>query len=310
MRDILSEVLPTGYDKVTNLERVGNTNFLYGGLNIIYGLEGSGKSWQVAASDFEDKDVVYIDTDGSNGTLFVEHCNRHNVHYVSSDTVMLVGKEYVNNKNKNKDHTQIPTVSKVRLIIENIITHNEKKYNDFKPVFIIDSLSSVSEGAEINNSEKISPALYQMNSHAEEYGYCMILIDHATIKMNAKGIPSDFKLEGNEGGKKRTTVTTNKYSPIDPNKPELGGVFLCERARGNICGLKKGDKCNVSSATCRIALDWFSDRFPEVFDRDIKQSEFTAKTKNEKDKWIRDFKKDLLPKGQLVKEDLKQKCCR
>ncbi len=304
MKNILSEMFPTGYGKVTDLERVGNTNFLYGGLNIVYGLEGSGKSWQIVASDFGDNEVIYLDTDGSNGTLFAKHCEDHDVHYIDSSTIMDLNKAFIDNYNEQRDknfvHGQLTTFQKVFILLVSLVDNyrykNHKSYMNkklSKPVFIMDSFSSMSEGAKINNSEDISNMLYPFNHVAERLGICLILIDHATRNSERD---HGFKLEGNEGGKKRTTVTVNKYLPTYPNEPELGGSFLCERARGNLSGLKIGDSANVSSVNISNALAWLEKRYPKALDDEISKTDFTKKTRNEKDKWVRAFEGELFNK--------------
>ncbi len=298
MKNILSEMFPTGYGKVTDLERVGNTNFLYGGLNLVYGLEGSGKSWQIVASDFGSNEVLYLDTDGANGSMFVEHCENHNVHYVDSNTIMNLNKAFIDNYNEQRDknykHDKLTTFQKVFMLLVSLVDRYKAVHGEsVKPIFIIDSFSSMSEGAKINNSEDISYLLYQFSRVAEELNICLILIDHATRNSERD---HKFKLEGNEGGKKRTTVTVNKYLQNDPNKPELGGSFLCERARGNLSGLKIGDLAKVSSVNVSNALDWLKDRFPEALEGEISKSDFTKKTKNEKDRWVKDFIDELFTK--------------
>jgi hypothetical protein len=286
MNDILSDVLPEGYNKAVDLDRVGETNFLYGGLNIVYGIDGTGKSYQTSAS-FVDEDVVYFDTDGSNGRLFVEHCNKNGVHYINYETVATFTP-----KNKLLDNTF--------KIIGKIVAHNRAKSNDFRPVFIVDSLTSIAEGQEINNAEKISPLLYLLNNHASIHNYCLILIDHATEHFE-KGKHIGFKLEGNAGAKKRTSVTVNRYVPADVHNPEFGGTFYCERARGNNSGLRKGDEYLVTKVNKAMALEWIKRRNPNWLVDGMTKSEMTIKTKNLKDKWVRAFIDDIFGKSVVDK---------
>ncbi len=298
MENILSELLPAGYDKVADLKRVAKTNFLNGGLNIVYGLDGSGKSWQIVTSDFGDYEVVYLDTDGSNGTAFVDHCKSNNVNYINSETIVNINKDFIDNFNnkydKNIEYDTSTTFIKVFVIlIELAYGYKDAYKNKDKLVFIMDSFSSMAEGAKINNAEDVSPMLYQFNQVAEQLNICLVLIDHAT--KNREQV-SEFKLEGNEGAKRRTTVTINKYLPIDPYKPEQGGSFLCERARGNSDGLKIGNLYNASS-TISHALGWLEKKLPELFDgEEISKSDFTSKTKNESDKWIRPLSHEFFTK--------------
>jgi len=275
MNDILSGILPTGYDEVIDLERIGETNFLYGGLNLLYGLEGSGKSWQTVIALKDIQDVVYLDCDGSNGKLFVDHCTENNLHYVKQSVVEQV---------KAKD-----MVHKVLSLILQILNANRKNQVDFRPVFIIDSLTSIGEGQEINNAEKIGPLMYLLNNHSANNNYGMILIDHAT-ELRDRGMVLGFKLEGNQGAKKRASVTTNRYVASNTNEPQNGGVFICERARGNADELTKGTEHKLNTANKAIALKWINDKKPEWLNGDvITKTTVSRATKNTKDKWVRDF---------------------
>ncbi len=284
MIDVLEEVLPGGYNEVEDLERIGTTPFIHNGLNLVYGIEGSGKSWQVASSLKGIDDVVYIDTDGSNGKAFVNHCQAHNVHYIKNAVVeSMTGKSIAD---------------KVNHLIA-IITEKAKKEGS-NPVFILDSLTSIMEGAEINNAEKIAPVLYKINNYANTNGICIIIIDHATKNNDHQ---DGFKLEGNAGGKKRTTVATHKYIPINPLRPEKGGIFKCEKARGNTGGLKVGDTIEVMSITANDAIDWFkSEDNPnrnKFLTDEFTKSEFTKITNHHRDRWIRQFRDDIF----LSRED-------
>jgi predicted ATP-dependent serine protease len=69
IQDILNSDYPETQTELSDLYRIGDTTFLYNTLNIIYGLEGSGKSWQVSKAlgqAEKDAEVLYIDADGSN----------------------------------------------------------------------------------------------------------------------------------------------------------------------------------------------------------------------------------------------------
>ena len=287
MRDILNNILPNGYNKVKDLERVGETNFLYGGLNILYGMDGSGKSWQVVSSlgDIDLKEIeniVYLDTDGSNGSLFVEHCYKHGLHYINNDTI-------------HSHHDGLDLINKVMFMIVSIVKNGNKKYENFKPVFVIDSLTSIGEGRKINNAEDISPLLYKINNIAEKHNICIILIDHAT-ELYSNGEYKGFKLEGNSSAKRRTTVTINRYEPLETSDPKLGGIIVCERARGNIDGLSIGNIQKVFNKTKQLALEWIKQRQPEWLKKDISKTEFSRATKHKKDSWVRDYFEDLFDK--------------
>ena len=74
--------------EITDLYVVPETNFLFGGLNLIYGTSESGKSWQTStAIKNSNCNNYYLDTDGSNGQQFVEHCINNNVDYISAEAI-------------------------------------------------------------------------------------------------------------------------------------------------------------------------------------------------------------------------------
>ena len=112
------------------------------------------------------------------------------------------------------------------------------------------------------------------------------MIDHATV---GKDYDGGFKLEGNAGAKKRTTVTVNRYTPVDPKQPEKGGVFKCERARGNSSNLKINTLHEVHSKTVEDALKFIIKRKPDIKTTGISQTEVTNTTKHDRDKWVRSF---------------------
>jgi hypothetical protein len=262
--------LPTGYNKVSDLKLVEGTNFLYGGLNLIYGIDGSGKSWQLAMSFASE--AVYIDTDGSNGSEFLDHCTSNEVHYINSDTVETF---------KSKT-----TIGKILGLIEAIVKENPEQL-----IFVVDSLSSINEGGNINNSEDISPIMYAMNNFAEKHSISLILVDHATEN---RELPDGFKLEGNAGAKRRSTVTVNKYISHNKAYPALGGSFICERARGNKDGLSKGNVITIHPASLNDAKAWLTNKFPKLLEGEsITATELTKVTKNKKDLWIRRYKAEL-----------------
>ena len=279
MNDILSGILPTGYDEVSDLIRIGETNFLYGGLNLVYGLDGTGKSWQTTVALEDIPDTIYLDLDGSNGKQFVKHCKKYNMHYVKQDVIEhgTAGKKLVD---------------KVFKIIRRIIEHNRETNKEFRPVFVIDSLTSIGEGQEINNAEKIGPLLYAINNHASKLDYGLILIDHAT-ELRDMGEVRGFKLEGNAGGKRRATVTVSRYEASNVTKPALGGVFICERARGNSSGLIKGVKHLVNKANTALAIEWVEKYRPDWLTKSISATEFANATKNPPELWVKGFRDEL-----------------
>jgi len=259
--------------EVTDLEAVSGTNFLFGGLNLIYGVDGSGKSWQVSAA-IKDSEAnnFYIDTDGSNGKLFVDHCLRNNVHYISADTV-----------DEQEEKAIIEKVKKVITLIS--ITMTERKN-----VIVIDSLTSIAEGLGINNAEDISTPLYSLNTLAAKHGVALILIDHATERPT---LPDGFKLEGNAGAKRRTTVTVNKYLPIEKKNVAKGGIFTCERVRGNSSGIVMGHPHIVAAITIEDAVAFMLKKCPAIVTTGITKTEATVTTKHPRDIWVRDFFKDI-----------------
>lgn len=259
--------LPKDVSTVVDLVRIPNTNFLIGGLNMVYGLSGSGKSWQVASAFTEDCDSFYLDTDGTNGKAFASHCEAHDVGYIKEDTIRKVaGSSFI---------------ARCETLIELIAKAADP---DKHTVIVLDSLTSIGEGTRINNAEDISPKLYSLNNLAAKLGICLVLIDHATRT------DFGFKLEGNEEGKKRATVTTNRYEPSAPNKPEEGGVLTCERARGNADGLKVGVTQAFGTVhTLNDAIAFIQKKG----NSSITQTEFSRLTKHSRDLWVREFRGEL-----------------
>ncbi len=300
-RDGIEYLIPKDYDKVSDLKKVGDTNFLYGGLNLVYGLDGSGKSWQVVRNDFQNEDVFYIDTDGSNGSLFVKHCKDNGVNYIKHDVFDHIAK-YLNEEHNTKSG-EYSFVTLIMELIRKIITVNRNKYADFKPVFIVDSMTSVLEGLNINNAQDISPPLYGFNRYADKDNYCLIIIDHATRIRDAVG-EDDFKLEGNSGAKKRTTVTINKYVAHNYSKPELGGSFICQRARGNDGGLSLGKKIHINNSTLASAVAWFNstDSRKHAINNKISATEFGDLTKHDNSRWIKDYRYQIFDESIVGKK--------
>ncbi len=268
MKSFLTGILPDGYNDAIDLEAVDGTHFLFGGLSMVYGVDGSGKSWQTVALLSKVRDVYYLDTDGSNGRLFKEHCDTHSVEYINNRTVMAVDKKSV--------------VLKTFTLVKQICDAYKEAGDIGRPVFVVDSLSSIGEGQEINNAEKIAPLLYKINNLAEDYSCSIILIDHSTENSD---LEDGFKLEGNAGAKRRATVSISKYIPIDKKRPNIGGLFKCERIRANSSGIKIGDTIRVFTMNAFDAMKW-------VIDKNLNEcgkSEFTKATQHSKDIWIRDF---------------------
>lgn len=256
-------------DEIDDLCAVSETNFLFGGLNLIYAPDSYGKSWQLCiAVKNSCVNNFYLDTDGSNGKAFVEHCHNNNVYYVKADSIDVI-------PGKDLFEKTIKTIDKIG---------NTMK--ELKNVIIIDSLTSLMEGAGINNAEDISDPLYNLNRLAAKYNAALILIDHAT---EGDTYEDKFKLEGNAGAKRRTTVTVHRYIPTDKKKPEKGGTFICERARGNTSNISIGSRHIVQSTTVEDALNFMLLKFPKLKKNGITQSDATYQTRHNNNQWVRDY---------------------
>lgn len=295
--DEISQILCKGFDDLKNLENISNTPFFYGGLNIVYGKAGSGKSWQLAKLISKTNDeaiIVYLDSDGSNGGKFVNHCKSNNIIYAS------IGKELI----KDIEWNSLSNLKKVIVAMNKIHSRINCRI-----IFIIDSLSSILEGADINNSQNISPILYKLNNKAEELDCSIVIVDHSTNKTDLRdGKIVDFKIEGNESAKLRATCSVCKYIPFDYNSPDIGGKFIVERSRDQDL-VKKSSEYNVENIDPNlIAYEWFKEKIG--FD-EITKSTLTSKTKNKKDLWLRDYIKKMFTSSQdgnkttmkLLKED-------
>ena len=260
-------------DEIADLCAVPETNFLFGGLNLIYAPDSYGKSWQLCVA-VKNSLVTnfYLDTDGSNGKAFSDHCINNNTFYVGATAIET-------NKGSNLFEKTVTAINDIG-----------ETMKELKIVIIIDSLTSLIEGIGINNAEDISEPLYNLNRLAAKYDAALILIDHATE--NTKHL-NGFKLEGNAGAKRRTTVTVNRYLPIDPKKPEKGGTFVCERARGNISDIAINSKHTVHSVTIKEALKFMLKKFPELKTKGITQTHFTETTKNKNTLWLREYRDRL-----------------
>jgi len=285
IHSILEQTLPANYGATTDLKRIGETPFLHGGLNIVYGRESSGKSYQLAQVLKGIDHVIYLDSDGSNGTQFREHCTANGVGYVNIPNL------------PSRAGTTILDV--VNDIIRKVAIKVDAEGG--RAVFVIDSLTSTIDGAGINNAESISPILYGLNHLAEQTNSSIILIDHATDIKNAKGTVVDFKMEGNAGAKARTTVTTVKYEPLKSTEPQKGGTFTVVRARGNKDKLVKGTAVIIKNkGTLEDVRDFIEEKLGKG---EFTTTDLNRVTNSSKTKWIRESAKILLTarkKGQTT----------
>ncbi|RLF63557.1 MAG: hypothetical protein DRN30_06410 [Thermoplasmata archaeon] len=277
IQDYLNAEYAVTQESIVDLVQIGETPFLYNGLNIFYGRESSGKSWQspVALRDVQ-VEKVYIDADGSNGSKFKQHCIDNGFSYIPMSKVL----------------DNLPANISIKEAVVAVITDLTvamSKHNE-RVVFIVDNPSAISEGMNINNSQDISPLLYEFNGLCETLNTTIILIDHSTDTRGSNGQVNGFKLEGNAGAKRRATVTTVRYDPLNTDAPWEGGTLTNERARGNTTNLKKGDfQVVANNNTAKLALDFLKEKCGKVFSK----SDLTNATRNTKDKWIRTFIDDI-----------------
>ena len=230
-KELLTKVLGNGYGDIEPLTQVGKAPIFFDSLALIYAPDGYGKSWQSASllgtMSNDSTWVIYLDADGSNGKKFAQHCRSKGVEYVSV---------------ANVDSNEKTGLKKIKSIISNI-----SKQSDKNMVFIVDSLTSLNDGGRINNAEDISPILYDINEFAQQTGHAIVVIDHATRRYGDDGTVRGFKLEGNEGGKKRPTSSVLRYEPTNVDKPQLGGTFTVERSR-DADKFKLGDEFLIKGA--------------------------------------------------------------
>ena len=294
---LLAEDFGEDHDVVKPLERVTGTTFIYGGLNLVYGVEGAGKSHQlvkllskVAKTNY----VIYFDTDGANGKNFVNHCRSNNVHYMKQETII----PYL------KDETSTLLDASLRAI-ETLIKRKRGKNPDSKIVIVLDSFMSMAGGQEINNAEKVAPILYKLNHHAEKLDYCLIVVDHATKTFSKDGKVHGFKLEGNEQGKLRTTVTASKYTPFSYSNPQKGGTFELVRTRGDRDGSEtlievKGVETNTQPVNKKDRLvEWLKSKKPKWLEEGMTQRELTRATQTSK--WVKESIGELFTKSKVGK---------
>ena len=160
--------------KIKYLEKLEGTDFIYGGVNLINGFTEVDKAYQLVKLLSESSgsvDVTYIDTDGAKDGNFVKHCASYYVCYVNR----MVVPSYC------KDETSTWLDASLDLIETDIKDIREGDIEpDCKLVFVLDSVSSICKGQKKSNNvvEYVEPLLYKLSHHAQEFDYCLILIDN------------------------------------------------------------------------------------------------------------------------------------
>lgn len=242
----LSSIFGDGFDEGEDLQQVGSVPFFYASLGIAYGVEGSGKSWQIVELLGKNTDdnvlTIHLDTDGANGGKFIAHCKKYGVTYINFNNIKKIPLR--NGKCLNKaDIRKANKLNLVELFIKALASKRKKN----SLIVIVDSLSSIGNGIAINQAQDISPVLYGLDLVGQQTSASIIVIDHTTLKTDNEGNMIGFKLEGNAGAKKRTTTSTVRYEPRDANSPQDGGIFTVERSRDADC-FTIGDKFKVKGA--------------------------------------------------------------
>ncbi len=277
MNRLLDGIMPDGYRTIIPLKRVGLTPFMFGSLGLIYGMDGSGKSYQTAKLLKEaGKNVVkvFIDADGSTGKTFADWCDTNGVELI----IMSHLKMDVDGFDK------MCMLKKVRSTIEFI----SDRIKDKKIIFVLDSLTAIGEGQKINNAEDISPLFYKINDTAKHTGNAIVLIDHATPIRDTTGAEVNFRLEGNATAKRRPTSSVVRYEPAKRDEPKLGGTFTVERSRSDEINIK--DTFVIENGLdLNMAIEWVKAHLSEKFT----QGQFSKATQNTKDKWVRQFKDEM-----------------
>lgn len=223
--NVLINSLGEDYDRVKNLDRVTDTNFIYGGLNLVYGLTGVGKSYQLVTALSKASlsvPTAYFETDIGSCVRFTDHCASNDVMYVSRVALLKY------REGNYKTSTLLDaTLNLIATTIEDLRAYDR----DCRPIFVFDSISSMCEGQDINNYENTYTLFHKLNKHASTLNYCLIIIDNAVRLYNANGEEHGFKLEGKAELKKQATITTSRYTPISYRKPEKGGYFTLEKTK-------------------------------------------------------------------------------
>jgi len=270
---------------VVDLEILNGTPFCFGAVNIVYGVQNYGKTYQtlelVSRAFANEKSIreinaFYLSNDGSMSKNLVSYCRNRAITPMDLDSI------------SNQTETEASATD----IITKVSTASRNSGR--KTVFIIDSLSSFLGDIDINSSQQVGNAISILNSCAKINDCCLIVIDHATV-IRDKNIVIGCKIEGNESGKLKYTATASVYEPFDVSNPSFGGTFTVTRSRvqdsvknGTEFVVKNESEPRSKEAIDRLlSLKVFKNNFK---DNMILLSKFTKSTQNKKDLWIRDYK--------------------
>ena len=166
----LTSNLEEDHTKVKCIEKLEGTDFIYGGLNLIKGFTEVDKAYQLVkllGESSENVDITYLDADIAKDENFVKHCDSNYTFYATRMTASLYC----------KDNTA-KWLDAILDMVETFIEDTKEDEPDCKLVFVLDSMSSISEGQEIKNDEDVSTLLCRLSHHAQEFDYCLILIDN------------------------------------------------------------------------------------------------------------------------------------
>jgi hypothetical protein len=273
---------------VGDLKVVSNTPFCYGAVNLIYGVQNHGKTYQTLellskavyhSGEYMSTDMYYLSNDGSMSRSFLGYCRDRMVSPIDYDSIV-----------QNLD-----TDIRVTVAITQMAT--QSRMRDKRSIIVIDSLSSFIDDVDINSSQAVGAAIKVLNDCAKANDCCLVVIDHAT-EIRDKGVVIGSKIEGNASGKQKYTATSCSYMPLDTMRPENGGTFTVQRSRvqddvpkGKQFIIKNDTERKVKEATERLLeLKSFTSK---VNNRSISKTDFSRAIKNERDKWIRELKDEL-----------------
>jgi len=252
MQDIFRGLLSKGYDRVNEMSRVGFTNFVYGGLNVVHGEDGIGKSYQIVSCFPEIDDVIYFDVEDTASKAFVKHCESNGVHFVS--------KRAVEDECQGKDLSE-----RIMTLVKGVVIQNRSDNPDFRPVIILDSLTLT-----VPKEDTVS-LMYRLNSHAREYNYSSILIDNDLSK------------------DRRGAITISRYEPMSSYNYALGGTYTLEKIKDETSELELGREFTVSNMNVGTALTWIKEYHPDWLTKSFPRSEMNEATKKPKDRWVRKY---------------------
>lgn len=203
------------------------------GLHLFYAPAGSFKSYSVATLAFKTgKDVYYFDFE-YNPSGLKKHCESLGVHYVSPPN--------------NSDELKI--LLKSELDCGNAL-------------LIFDSFSNlIAEDSSNNDATDTANIVKLMREMTRNMGATIIFIDHATRTdyktSHDKPKPWEFKLEGNESGKKKPCDLVYKLSPVDPEDYTRGVNLKVEKTRST-------DRCIGETIKVNEEIEAWEDMFHET----------------------------------------------